>query len=184
MPSTAFHWVREFAEKLNFLVGLTVLTISRQWVVSVQRVSPVIIVVFVCSCLLLYSSKCFGAELEKSGGDLPIAQKQVVDQSTLPVKYWGNSFSLKFHRPSCPFAQAISADHVMFFNFRKQAVDSGQTPCRYCLPPFWTTVKASILPSTPSTKSAQSSGLPTHSVEAKIKSPNQDAIEPLSREDN
>jgi hypothetical protein len=165
---------------LNFLVGLTVLTISRQWVVSVQRVSPVIIVVFVCSCLFHSSTKCFGAELEKSGvdlpksgGDLPIAHKEVVDQSTLPVKYWGNSFSLKFHRPSCPFAQAMSADHVMFFNFRKQAVDGGQTPCRYCLPPFWTTVKASILPSPHSQESAQSSGLPADRVEPKMKSANQ-----------
>jgi len=63
----------------------------------------------------------------------------------LPIKYWGNSFSLKFHRPSCPFAKAMSAHHVMFFNFRKQAIDSGQVPCRYCLPPNWTTVRATIL---------------------------------------
>lgn len=62
----------------------------------------------------------------------------------LPIKYWGNSFSLKFHRPSCPFAKAMSAHHVMFFNFRKQAVESGQVPCRYCLPPSWTVVRASI----------------------------------------
>lgn len=64
--------------------------------------------------------------------------------ATLPVKYWGNSFSLKFHRPSCPFAKAMSAHHVMFFNFRRQAIDSGQVPCRYCLPPNWTTVRASL----------------------------------------
>ncbi|MBS1953082.1 MAG: hypothetical protein JST89_02790 [Cyanobacteria bacterium SZAS-4] len=62
----------------------------------------------------------------------------------LPIKYWGNSFSLKFHRPSCPFAKAMSAHHVMFFNFRRQAIDSGQVPCRYCLPPNWTTVRASL----------------------------------------
>lgn len=62
----------------------------------------------------------------------------------LPVKYWGNSFSLKFHRPSCPFAKAMSAHHVMFFNFRKQAVENGQVPCRYCLPPSWTSVRAAL----------------------------------------
>lgn len=67
-----------------------------------------------------------------------------VTSEDLPIKYWGNSFSLKFHRPSCPFAKAMSAHHVMFFNFRKQAVESGQAPCRYCLPPNWTTVRASI----------------------------------------
>ena len=61
-----------------------------------------------------------------------------------PIKYWGNSFSLKFHRPSCPFAKAMSAHHVMFFNFRRQAVEAGQVPCRYCLPPNWTTVRAAL----------------------------------------
>jgi hypothetical protein len=151
----------------------------------VQRVSPVIIVVFVCSFVFLYSAPCFGAELQKSGDDSPIVPKEVIDQNTLPVKYWGNSFSLKFHRPSCPFAQAMSTHHVMFFNFRKQAVDSGQTPCGYCLPPFWTTVKASILPAaplTPSTpsmpsmplkKSGKSPGLPAHSMELKLRSTNE-----------
>lgn len=65
--------------------------------------------------------------------------------ANLPVKYWGNSFSLKFHRPSCPFAQAMSANHVIFFNFRKEAVEAGQVPCRYCLPPTWNSVKAVLL---------------------------------------
>lgn len=77
------------------------------------------------------------------GGHL--TQAPAVDESAkLPIKYWGNSFSLKFHRPSCPFAKAMSAHHVMFFNFRRQAVESGQVPCRYCLPPDWTTVRATI----------------------------------------
>ncbi|HEY9677910.1 MAG TPA: Ada metal-binding domain-containing protein [Drouetiella sp.] len=63
----------------------------------------------------------------------------------LPVKYWGNLFSMKFHRPSCPFAKAMSPHNVVFFNFRRQAIESGQVPCRYCLPPNWTTVRAEIL---------------------------------------
>ncbi|MBI2811535.1 MAG: hypothetical protein HYX67_12020 [Candidatus Melainabacteria bacterium] len=75
---------------------------------------------------------------------LPAGTSPDPESATLPIKYWGNSFSLKFHRPSCPFAKAMSAHHVMFFNFRRQAVDSGQVPCRYCLPPNWTTVRASI----------------------------------------
>ncbi len=73
-----------------------------------------------------------------------IAQQQDTTRPEYPIKYWGNSFSLKFHRPSCPFAKAMSAHHVMFFNFRRQAVDSGQVPCRYCLPPNWTTVRATL----------------------------------------
>lgn len=79
--------------------------------------------------------------------------KTTSDPATnLPIKYWGNSFSLKFHRPSCPFAKAMSADHVMFFNFRREAVDSGQVPCRYCLPPNWTTVRATIMPKAKTTQ--------------------------------
>jgi len=74
------------------------------------------------------------------------------DAARLPVKYWGNSFSCKFHRPSCPFAQAMSLRHVIFFNFRWQAVERGQSPCRYCLPPFWTCVRSKILPPTATTE--------------------------------
>lgn len=79
--------------------------------------------------------------LQTSASQLSVAKPLAAD---LPVKYWGNSFSLKFHRPSCPFAKAMSAHHVMFFNFRKDAVDSGQVPCRYCLPPSWTSVHAAL----------------------------------------
>lgn len=68
-----------------------------------------------------------------------------VDQP-LPYKYVGNNFSGKFHRPSCLFAKAMSARHACLFHFRKQAVGAGQVPCRWCLPPNWTTVRAKILP--------------------------------------
>ena len=81
----------------------------------------------------------------------------ISDQATanLPVKYWGNSFSLKFHRPSCKFARAMNAQHVIFFNFRREAVAAGQVPCRYCLPPIWTTTSIKILPQTKMQSSPQ-----------------------------
>jgi hypothetical protein len=63
-----------------------------------------------------------------------------------PVKYWGNSFSGKFHRPSCAFAQAMNARHVLFFHFRCEAVAAGEQPCRYCLPPYVKHVQCKILP--------------------------------------
>ncbi len=63
----------------------------------------------------------------------------------LPYKYVGNTFSSKFHRPSCPFAQAMNVRHVLLFHFRCQAIAAGQVPCRYCLPPIWKTVKAVLL---------------------------------------
>ncbi len=60
-------------------------------------------------------------------------------------KYTGNSFSQKFHRPSCKFARAMWRGHVVRFQYRKQAIDAGQKPCRYCLPPDWKTVGAKIM---------------------------------------
>lgn len=72
-----------------------------------------------------------------------------VAEPALPYKYVGNSFSLKFHRPSCPFAKAMSLHHVQLHHFRKQAVQAGQKPCKYCLPPNWKEVHASLLPADP-----------------------------------
>ncbi|MDZ4832217.1 MAG: hypothetical protein SGJ27_00295 [Candidatus Melainabacteria bacterium] len=60
-------------------------------------------------------------------------------------KYVGNLFSLKFHRPSCKFARVMWRQHVIRFQYRKQAIDAGQKPCRYCLPPNWKSVEAKIL---------------------------------------
>jgi hypothetical protein len=63
-----------------------------------------------------------------------------------PVKYWGNSSSAKFHKPSCPFAKAMNSRHVVFFHFRREAIEAGQEPCRYCLPPFVKRVRCVLLP--------------------------------------
>lgn len=68
------------------------------------------------------------------------------DADAEPIyKYVGNSFSFKFHRPSCRFANAMWKKHRLFFQFRKQAIDAGQKPCRYCLPPEWKSVDAKLL---------------------------------------
>jgi hypothetical protein len=76
------------------------------------------------------------------------AAAQTSDENAVeqPIyKYTGNSFSLKFHRPSCKFARAMWRGHVVRFQYRKQAIDAGQKPCRYCLPPDWKTVGAKVL---------------------------------------
>ena len=67
------------------------------------------------------------------------------DAGKLPFKYWGNSFSHKFHRPSCPFARQIGSGRLTRFHFRCQAVDAGYKPCRWCLPPVWLSVHAVLL---------------------------------------
>jgi hypothetical protein len=64
----------------------------------------------------------------------------------LPYKYYGNSFSHKFHKPSCPFGMCISKRHLVLFHFRKEAIEAHYAPCRYCLPPVWWTVHGVILP--------------------------------------
>jgi hypothetical protein len=82
----------------------------------------------------------------------PVVPHQEEDLSVMPLpmvadpaRYWGNSFSLKFHQPSCPFAQAMNPRHVQFFQNLDQATSSGEKPCRYCLPPYWTAVHCILL---------------------------------------
>ena len=61
------------------------------------------------------------------------------------IKYVGNSFSLKFHRPSCPFAKAMFDGNLVLFPFRHNAIESGYAPCRYCLPPHWKSVSGQVI---------------------------------------
>jgi len=87
------------------------------------------------------------------GGPEPVAREVTCPADNLglqplPFKYIGNSFSSKFHRPSCPFARCISSRHLVLFARRKDATDQKFVPCRYCLPPSWTQVHAIILSST------------------------------------
>jgi hypothetical protein len=75
-----------------------------------------------------------------------------------PVKYWGNSYSNKFHKPSCPFAKAMNARHVVFFHLRCDAIAEGQVPCRYCLPPVVKRVQCKLLPKAELSSSKTESG--------------------------
>lgn len=61
------------------------------------------------------------------------------------IKYVGNTGSHIFHRPSCPFAQAMDPGHRVSFRFRHDAIDRDFVPCRYCLPPVWLSVHAVLL---------------------------------------
>ena len=67
------------------------------------------------------------------------------NESTTPYKYWGNSFSFKFHRPDCIFAQCMSKKHRVFFHFRHEAIEAHFAPCKYCLPPVWREVHGVLL---------------------------------------
>lgn len=72
-----------------------------------------------------------------------------------PQKYVGNSYSLKFHKPSCPFARVMRKSRRVAFPYRKTAIDAGQRPCKYCLPPWWLKVEAKILNYDRQTESTQ-----------------------------
>ncbi|MDR3613502.1 MAG: hypothetical protein P4L53_08040 [Candidatus Obscuribacterales bacterium] len=60
-------------------------------------------------------------------------------------QFWGNSYSLKFHLKSCPFALAMNPRHVQFLKNAKEALELGEKPCRYCLPPYTLEVSCKIL---------------------------------------
>lgn len=93
------------------------------------------------------SASCKEPVLENetnSSGDN--ASSEQPDLHELPYKYFGNNFSQKFHRPSCPYGRVISASHLVPFHFRREAVVAGFKPCRYCLPQAWGSVRCFILP--------------------------------------
>ncbi len=106
-------------------------------------------------CPLTAHDSASDAQASKAISPLQNSSTEAVVNEELPVKYWGNSFSLKFHRPSCAFARAMNARHVVFFHFRRQAIESGQRPCRYCLPPFIKRVECKLLPRERANGSAQ-----------------------------
>ena len=84
--------------------------------------------------LVLYASSAnaYGLEL-----DLP--------NSALPIKYVGNTYSKKFHRPSCLFAEAMYKRRRLDFHFRFEAVERGFNPCRWCLPKRWKHLEGRLL---------------------------------------
>lgn len=96
--------------------------------------------------------------VSKSAGESGKVTKSVEPADELtPYKYVGNNFSLKFHKPSCPFAKAMWTGHTELFHFRKDAIAAKYAPCRYCLPPSWTNVNATIL--APKTQTSQPAGV-------------------------
>ena len=96
--------------------------------------------------------------VSKSAGESGKVSKSVEPADELtPYKYVGNNFSLKFHKPSCPFAKAMWTGHTELFHFRKDAIAAKYAPCRYCLPPAWTNVNATIL--APKTQTSQPAGV-------------------------
>jgi len=85
-----------------------------------------------------------GKSAEKQTQSKSQTRSETGSVKDLPFKYSGNLYSHKFHRPRCPFCKAMSEYKKVRFHFRYQAIEQGFSPCRYCLPPVWTTVQAKI----------------------------------------
>ena len=113
---------------------------------------------FAVGMLLLYLIPYTGAAYAEGNAKATSAVKttlvepSVVESSwqdsanAAAAKYVGNINSGKFHRLTCIFARIMSKDKVINFDFRRQAIDAGQTPCRWCLPPVVTSVRGSLIP--------------------------------------
>lgn len=51
-----------------------------------------------------------------------------------PTVCYGSSKSNKYHLPSCPWAQKISADNRVVFKTKDEAAAKGYAPCKICKP--------------------------------------------------
>lgn len=60
-------------------------------------------------------------------------------------KYRGNLFSMKFHRMNCEYGKIMARAKRVQFHFRKDAISAGMSPCNWCLPRYWTSVRGKII---------------------------------------
>jgi hypothetical protein len=61
------------------------------------------------------------------------------------VKYIGNKDTRKFHTVYCWYGEIMWHRRRRIFAHRADAIDAGYLPCRYCLPKYWTSVRAQLL---------------------------------------
>ena len=77
-----------------------------------------------------FFSKEKAIEKELPGIEEPglIIEEDIEEES--PVKYIANAATMTFHVPECRYAKQISAANKVFFDSRKEAVQSKYKPCR------------------------------------------------------
>lgn len=94
------------------------------------------------------SLKCLGkmGRSDQTQQEQPEVSYGVEQDMQQPFKYIGNRYSSKFHRPGCIFAKIMSPRKAVLLHYRRQAIEAGLKPCRWCLPATWTCVKAKLLP--------------------------------------
>jgi len=55
--------------------------------------------------------------------------------NTLSAQFWASMNSIKYHYPSCKWAQKISKRNLIIFNSPEEAIKAGYVPCKVCKPP-------------------------------------------------
>ncbi len=76
-------------------------------------------------------------------------QNIIYAQHPLNYKYVGNKESFKFHKLTCPYALCMAKFRRNYFLYRYLAIEANYQPCKFCLPPYWVSVKADIINKNP-----------------------------------
>ena len=56
------------------------------------------------------------------------------DASSSHTEYWASDKAVKFHKPSCEWAQKISESNKIIYDSREDAIADGRQPCGECNP--------------------------------------------------
>jgi hypothetical protein len=114
---------------------------TRQLLTGVWRVGPVMNVVdkaeaggAICDATLVQVGVF--ADAQKTARSLSEAEKDAPGTTSSAASYpfVASKSGKAFHRPDCRWAQNISADNLVTYQSRDEAVQSGKRPCKLCKP--------------------------------------------------
>ncbi len=114
---------------------------TRQLLTEVWRVGPMMNVVakpevggVICDAALVQVGVF--ADAQKSARSLAETAKDEsgTTSSAAPYLFVASKSGKAFHRPDCRWAQNISADNLVTYKTREEAVQSGKRPCKSCKP--------------------------------------------------
>jgi len=125
---------------------------NRQLMTEVWRVGPTMAVVArsqvggaICDAVLIQTGafadahrtarRLLGATKDTAGaapGSTQTASQTAA--GTLPTTFVASKNGRVFHRPDCRWAQNISADNLVRYQTREEALASGKKPCKSCKP--------------------------------------------------
>ena len=98
------------------------------------------------------------------GSECQISETESSGSNNINEEYIGNIDSMKFHLPSCEFAQIMAKRRRVFFQSREKAKLLGLSPCNWCMPSWTLSVEARLLERIPDANGAESK-TPPHVVQ-------------------